>query len=55
MNLYDNFISIKNIQLSNLLYPTTYTFLSQNIVLVANEGIHFFSSNMEEDELKKKL
>ena len=47
------FITINNLELSPLLYPSTYTLLSQDIVLVANDSIHFFSSTMEEDTSKK--
>ena len=47
------FINTDNIELESLLYPTTYTLLSHNIVIVASDGIRFFSSDMTEDTTKK--
>ena len=36
-----------------LLYPNLFTLLSQKILMVASDGIHFLTSNMEDDNEKK--
>ena len=40
-------------ELKDLQYPNLFTLLSQKILLVASDGIHFFTSNLEEDNNKK--
>ena len=47
------YINANNVEFESLLYPTTYTLLSHNIVIVASDGIRFFSSDMTEDTTKK--
>jgi hypothetical protein len=40
-------------ELQGLQFPNLFTLLSQKIVMVASDGIHFFTSNLEEDPDKK--
>ena len=49
------FIHIKNEIISGIQYPTLLTLLSQKIVMVANDGIHFFTSNDNSEDNTKKI
>ena len=44
----DSLVSIANSQ-----FPNIFTLLNNNLVIVLNDGIHFFSSDMVEDKSKK--
>ena len=39
--------------IEGLQYPNIFTLLSQKILMVASDGIHFFTSNLEDDNSKK--
>ena len=41
--------------ISSISYPTAYTLSNQNIIMVASDGIHFYNSDLIEDEDKKIL
>ena len=41
--------------ISSVLYPTAYTLYNQNILIISNDGIHFYNSDLNEDEDKKIL
>ena len=49
------FIHIKNEIIDGIQYPTLLTLLSQKIVMVANDGIHFFTSNDNSEDTTKKI
>ena len=46
-------INASDLQIDSKTFPTAYTLLSQDFVIVFNDGIHFYSSSMIEDESKK--
>ena len=46
---------INIIQSDKLLYPSILTLLNQKLILVANNGIHFYDSNLENEELDKLI
>ena len=41
--------------ISSVLYPTAYTLYNQNILIISSDGIHFYNSDLIEDEDKKIL
>ena len=49
-----SFMAIKNLELPSLSYPTAYTLLNHKIVLITDDGIRFFTSNLEEEKSKRK-
>ena len=40
---------------SQTYFPYSLTLLNQNILLVINDGIHFFDSNLENEDITKKI
>ena len=49
------FLLISIIQSDIKLYPSILTLLNQRLILVANEGIHFYDSNLENEETEKLI
>ena len=48
-------IIINIIKNEKLLYPSILTLLNQKLILVVNNGIHFYDSNLENEDLDKLI
>ena len=46
---------LSRFECENLLYPSILTLLSRKLVLVSNNGIHFFDSNLDNEETNKYI
>ena len=49
------FMLTKNERYLNLVYPSVLTLLDQSKVIVASDGIHFYDSNFEVENMTKKI